>query len=77
MLSKSRILDGLQCLKRLYLQVHHPELAEHDPSVEQRFRAGHEVGAIARSLVPEGRLIEGELDEAIRNTEKRSPLAAM
>ena len=70
MLSKSRILDGLQCLKRLYLQVHHPELAEHDPSVEQRFRAGHEVGAIARSLVPEGRLIEGELDEAIRDTEE-------
>ena len=38
MLSKSRILNGLQCPKRLYLQVHQPELAEVDPSTEHRFR---------------------------------------
>lgn len=27
-LSKSRFLGGLQCKKRLYLDAHHPDLAE-------------------------------------------------
>ena len=33
-----------------HLQVHHPELAEIDPSTEHRFRVGHEVGDVARSV---------------------------
>ena len=60
MLSKSRILNGLQCPKRLYLQVHQPELAETDPSTEHRFRVGHEVGDVARSLQPGGKLMANE-----------------
>ena len=60
MLSKSRILNGLQCPKRLYLQVHQPELAEIDPSTEHRFRVGHEVGDVARSLQPGGKLMANE-----------------
>lgn len=75
MLSKSRILNGLQCPKRLYLQVHQPELAEVDPSTEHRFRVGHEVGDVARSLQPGGKLMADEdLDAALNAT--RQELAA-
>lgn len=75
MLSKSRILNGLQCPKRLYLQVHRPELAEVDPSAEHRFQAGHEVGNVARSLQLGGKLMtEEQLDAALNAT--RQELAA-
>lgn len=30
-LSKSRLMDFLQCPKKLYLRTHHPELAEDSP----------------------------------------------
>jgi hypothetical protein len=75
MLSKSRILNGLQCPKRLYLQVHKPELAEIDPSTEHRFRVGHEVGEVARSLRLGGKVMADEnLDSALNAT--RQELAA-
>ncbi len=71
MLSKSRILDGLQCPKRLFLQVHRPDLAEVDPSTGRRFQIGHKVGEAARSLRPDGRLIaENDLTAALRATEQ-------
>jgi len=71
MLSKSRVLDGLQCPKRLFLQVHHRELAEVDPSTAYRFQVGHRVGEVARSLRPTGRLIsEKDSDAALRQTER-------
>lgn len=69
MLSKSRILDGLQCPKRLFLQVHHRELAQVDPSTAYRFQVGHRVGEVARSLRPCGRLIsEDDVNVALRET---------
>src|SRR5690348_9110882 len=71
MLSKSRILDGLQCPKRLYLHVHHPGLAEFDSSTGHRFQIGHKVGVAARSLWPEGRLVsDDDVNAAIRETER-------
>ena len=71
MLSKSRILDGLQCPKRLYLHVHHPGLAEFDSSTKHRFQIGHKVGEAARSLRPEGRLVSGDdVNVAVRETER-------
>lgn len=76
MLSKSRILNGLQCPKRLYLQAHRPELAEVDPSAEHRFQVGHEVGNVARSLQLGGKLMaEEQLDAALNAT--RQELAAV
>jgi hypothetical protein len=52
-LSKSRFLAGLQCLKRLYLQVHQPELAsEIDEGQQAIFDQGHEVGDQARTGFP-------------------------
>jgi uncharacterized protein DUF2779 len=69
MLSKSRILNGLQCPKRLYLQVHRPDLGEIDAGTEHRFQVGHEVGEVARSLQPGGKLVADEdLDAALAAT---------
>lgn len=45
-LSKSRILSYRQCPKRLWLEVHRPELRD-DSSSQQAFAIGHQVGAIA------------------------------
>lgn len=71
MLSKSRILSGLQCPKRLYLQVHQPDLAETDASTEHRYRVGHEVGEVARSLQPGGKLmVVHDLNVALEATKQ-------
>lgn len=69
-LSKSKILSGLQCPKRLYLEVHHPELAEVSEATKQRFATGYAVGEVARSLMPGGILIEtgGDLARALQET---------
>ena len=57
-LSKSMMLSGIQCPKRLYLEVHRPELAEADPEGELRMLDGEQIGALARQIYPEGKLIE-------------------
>lgn len=57
-LSKSKILLHRQCPKRLWLQVHKPELAEVDPAAEARFRDGNKVGEVARQLYPGGDFID-------------------
>ena len=59
-LSKSKITMFEQCPKRLWLSVHRPELAEQDESAEARFATGHEVGAIACALLPDGVMVEAE-----------------
>jgi hypothetical protein len=53
-----------QCPKRLWLSVHRPELAESDEGAEARFATGHEVGAIACALLPDGIMVEAEPDLA-------------
>jgi len=69
-ISKSKFVSGVQCLKRLYLQVHQPELAtQPDAALEAIIRQGHEVGMLARSLFPGGmEVCERSLDQAIRTT---------
>lgn len=55
-LSKSKILSFLQCPKRLWLEVHQPDLIEESAAMEQRFAAGHAVGEVARRLYdPDGK----------------------
>ena len=57
-LSKSRILAGLQCLKRLYLECHQRELADAvDESRQAIFDAGTAVGVLATERFPGGRLV--------------------
>lgn len=64
-LSKSRLIDYQQCAKRLWLQVHHPELRKDDPNTRMRMDIGNEVGELARSLHdPKG---EGILFDAQRD----------
>lgn len=68
-LSKSRLMAFKQCPKRLWLYVHRHDLQEFSEETEQRFQIGFQVGDIARSLHPDGILIEGEnLVEALELT---------
>ena len=70
-ISKSRFVAGCQCLKRLYFQVHDPELAaEPDAAAEAIIEQGREVGMLARQLFPGGVEVrsDGGLDQAIRAT---------
>lgn len=53
-LSKSKLLNFLQCPKRLWLEVHRPELARVTPATQARFDTGHRVGEIARALYDNG-----------------------
>jgi hypothetical protein len=73
-LSKSRYTAGLQCHKRLYLQVHQPEFAA-PPSegAQARFDQGIEVGRLAREMFEQGVLVEAartELDKALAQTSR-------
>jgi hypothetical protein len=63
-LSKSKIAKFEQCPRRLWLAHYRPELAPGDPAAEARFAVGHEVGAIACSLVPDGVMVEADPDLA-------------
>jgi hypothetical protein len=70
-ISKSKFVAGCQCLKRLYLQVHQPELAaQPDAADEAIMEQGHEVGLLARQMFPGGVEVgnQGNLDQAIRAT---------
>src|ERR1039457_1739095 len=71
-LSKSKFVSGVQCLKRLYLQVHQPELAgEIDEGQAVRFEQGHEVGVLAQAAFPGGVLVDSDafdLEAALERT---------
>ena len=70
-ISKTKYCAGVQCLKRLYLLVHEPELAAKlDAASEAIMAQGREVGLLARKLFPNGTEVDGSrgLDEAIRTT---------
>jgi hypothetical protein len=61
MLSKSRFVAGLQCLKRLYYQVRQPDLAEPFDEVQQaRLDSGTDVGKLARKMYPGGVLVDSD-----------------
>ncbi len=53
--SKSKLLALRQCPKRLWLEVHRPDLREDSAATEASFQIGYQVGDIARRLYdPEG-----------------------
>ena len=72
-LSKTRFQNGLQCLKRLYLECYHRELADPIDSGQQAiFDSGIAVGEVARKRFPGGRLVEEtylEHDQAVETTQ--------
>jgi uncharacterized membrane protein len=59
-LSKSRFMAGLQCHKLLWWRLHEPDAPELAPEPTQQniFDRGHEVGELARTYVPGGVLID-------------------
>ena len=50
-LSKTKIISGLQCVKRLYLQVHQPDEAVTEESAERLIAFGYRVQEVARGAV--------------------------
>ncbi len=70
LLTKSKFVAGSQCLKRLYLAVHSPELAvQPDESDQAIIDQGQEVGLLARQMFPGGVAVESRnREEAIRAT---------
>ena len=76
-LSKSRFLAGMQCLKRLFFEIHSPELAT-PPAPDRRaiMDMGTEVGVVARQYFPGGVLVEEthrQIPAALSRTESLVP----
>ena len=71
-ISKSKFVAGVQCLKRLYLEVHQPELAgEPDESSKLVLEQGHQVGLLAQKAFPGGVSVKSnyvELETALEVT---------
>jgi len=65
-------MSGLQCEKRLWLEVHRPQFAPPpDADAQRRFDIGNAVGEVAQSLHSGGRAIgfDGGIDGAIAGTQ--------
>ena len=75
LLSKSRFMSGLQCLRKLYLTCYQPELGTPPDSAQQAlFDAGTRVGEIARELRPGGVLIDEPHDRHREAVDRTSAL---
>jgi hypothetical protein len=74
-LSKSKLLQARQCAKRLWLQVHQPELAVDDSAQRQRLAEGTRFGDLARELMGGGILIEHQDDLATAVESTRAAVA--
>lgn len=64
-LSKSKLLAFRQCPKRLWLEVHQPQLREDSGATQASFATGHQVGDIARQLYDphqQGQLIDPQAE---------------
>src|SRR5512134_2931949 len=64
-LSKSRFVAGLQCARQLWWRVHEREAPElvPDAGAQRLFAQGHRVGALTRTHVPGGVLIDLPYDD--------------
>ena len=76
MLSKSKLLAYLQCHKRLWLEIHRPELGKDSRPMEAAFAVGNSVGAVARKIYDREGLgtalnieVEG-MDGALKHTKE-------
>lgn len=74
-LSKSKILSGWQCPRRLWLEIQQPDLAEADPAARVRMDTGRQAGELAWSLMPGGTLVEYEPGLTAALTKTRELLA--
>ncbi|MDQ6733793.1 MAG: DUF2779 domain-containing protein [Nitrospirota bacterium] len=73
-LSKSKFLSGLQCHKRLYLEIHTPGLAtQPDAATKAILDMGTEIGELARQRLSGGVLVDinhRHAAEALKRTQK-------
>lgn len=63
--SKSKLLALRQCPKRLWLEVHRPDLREYSTEIDARFQTGFQVGEIAQRIYDragQGVLIDVQVD---------------
>jgi len=69
-LSKSKLIAGRQCERRIWLEVHRPELREFDDAQSARLKQGTAFGELARGLLGSGELIESgfDIDAALQKT---------
>lgn len=56
-LSKSKVNAYHQCRKRLWLEIHRPDLREESPASQRAFAIGHTIGELAQREHPDGILI--------------------
>jgi hypothetical protein len=72
LLSKTKYLNGLQCLKYLWLAVNEPDrVPEPDSRTQHLFDQGHLVEQLARRLFPEGREVPfDDFQTNIRRTQE-------
>ena len=76
-LSKSKYLAGLQCPKRLYLEIHARELmGEIDAGTQAILDAGTRVGELARERYPGGALLDVEYFKVAEGLERTAALLA-
>lgn len=78
-LSKSKLLAFRQCPRRLWLEVHQPELSKPSASVQSRFNEGHRVGDIARQLYDprgKGQLIDPKTEGYVSAIDRTQALLA-
>jgi hypothetical protein len=67
-ISKSKYIAGVQCLKRLYLLVHEPQVAvQPEGANEAIIEQGRQVGLLARQLFPGGIEVSGSRLTLSRN----------
>ena len=73
-LSKSKLMSARQCLKRLYLEIHRPDLVQHSSKTEAAFEIGNQVGKIAHSIYGSDDSIhipyEGGLTHALKKSRR-------
>jgi hypothetical protein len=70
-ISKTNLMSGLQCHKRLWLEVNDPsKLPKRTKSQQRIISQGVEVGLYARKQFPDGLLIYGEGAEALQQTQQ-------
>jgi len=75
LLSKSRVLQGLQCPKQLWWRIHEPDAAELErvPGLQWTVEETRHVGELARGYVPGGVLIDvpqGSIRDRVHATEE-------
>ena len=64
-LSKSKLIAYRQCPKRLWLEIHRPDLREISAQTEAAFQRGYQVGDIARRIYDpkeKGALINAQVE---------------